>query len=327
MKKNIIIIIVLVIAVIAVLAYKSNHAPAPSTNIPGEVTVENISGCYVAMLSKDVYTLHITSQQGEVVSGTLAFKNFEKDSSNGTFSGTYKKGILLADYTFNSEGMQSVRQVIFKKIENGLVEGFGNVTTIGDREVFVDPSTVAYDSNATFIISTTCTSATTTPVSLTQTYKSSTYKFTLNYPALYTVDRSYTYQALGPGKDIHGVKFTIDPSLAKGTNLSTDSYISVESMPHRTSCSATSFVSDGTKATTITDNGVTYSFAKTGDAGAGNRYDETVYALPGTNSCLAVRYFIHYGVIENYPPTVKAFDKKALTDQFDQIRKTLILIK
>jgi hypothetical protein len=66
--------------------------------------------------------------------------------------------------------------------------------------------------------------------------------------------------------------------------------------------------------------------ASTTGAAAGNRYEETVYAIPGTNPCVAVRYFVHYGVIENYPPgTVRQFDKQALLDQFDRIRRTLVV--
>ncbi len=61
-------------------------------------------------------------------------------------------------------------------------------------------------------------------------------------------------------------------------------------------------------------------------AGAGNRYEETVYATPSMSSCVAVRYFIHYVAIENFPDdTVKAFDQEALLNQFDQIRRTLTI--
>jgi hypothetical protein len=75
----------------------------------------------------------------------------------------------------------------------------------------------------------------------------------------------------------------------------------------------------------MNDGEMLYSVASSTGAAAGNRYDETVYALPGTNPCIAVRYFIHYGVIENYPAgTVRAFDEAALRSEFDAIRRTLI---
>ncbi len=104
----------------------------------------SVEGCYVAHIEqKDVYTVHIVSQEGKAVSGNLSFKNYEKDSSSGTFVGTYENSILLADYTFNSEGMTSVMQVIFKKVDSGFVRGYGPVDTEGTR--FSDLSAIIYD--------------------------------------------------------------------------------------------------------------------------------------------------------------------------------------
>lgn len=171
---------------------------------------------------------------------------------------------------------------------------------------------------------------------LSQVYTNSSAGFSLRLPSLvksgtadgYKVDESYKYQELGPGKDIAGTKFTIPASLAAGTNLSTDSYISVEELPNTALCTADLFVEKGlgAKATTLTDNGVTYSMATTSGAGAGNRYNETVYAIPGTNPCMAVRYYIHYGAYANYDPkTTKQFDEDALKASFDQIRRTLVV--
>ena len=155
--------------------------------------------------------------------------------------------------------------------------------------------------------------------SLPQIYATSTMGFSLRLPSDFAVDESYTYQELGPDKDISGVKFTIPDSMATGTNLGADSYISVEQMPNVSNCDASLFLDPQNLATsTVTDNDVTYSVASSTGAGAGNRYEETVYALPGTNPCTAVRYFIHYGVIDNYPAgMVTEFDQQALTATFD----------
>jgi len=163
---------------------------------------------------------------------------------------------------------------------------------------------------------------------LPNTYLDSKIGFTLRYPEGYSVDSSYKYQALGPGKDINGVKFIIPQSLAAGTNLDgVDTGVSVEAIPNVLDCNAGLFLSnDKVKPQMITDNNVLYSFASAIDAGAGNRYEEQVWAFPGTNPCLAVRYFIHYGVIENYPKgSVSEFNRDALISQFDKIRHSLIL--
>lgn len=152
---------------------------------------------------------------------------------------------------------------------------------------------------------------------------------TIRYPALYTVKEDYTYQVFGPGKNISGVKFTIPSSMATGTNLSTDSYISVEHATSSTACTAGIFLDPTYKggSVTIVENGVTMSFASTTGAAAGNRYEESVYAFPGSSPCLAIRYFIHSGTIGNYPKEVKEFDKAALLKEFDAIRKTFIAVQ
>ena len=161
---------------------------------------------------------------------------------------------------------------------------------------------------------------------LTEVYENTAYGYAIHYPGDYAVDNHYVYTELGPGKFIEGVKFTIASSSAVGTNLGQDSYLSIERIATTSACAPSLFLDQAPPAQTITEQGVTYSVASTTGAGAGNRYEETVYALPATVPCLAVRYFIHYSVIENYPTgTVREFDKQALLQQFDAIRHTLLL--
>ncbi len=107
---------------------------------------DSIIGCYVAVISNDVYTLAIDSQEGEAVSGALEFKNYQKDSSKGLFVGTYKDNILLGDYRFQSEGMQSVMQVIFKKSGDNFIRGYGDLNTEGTR--FTNLNTITYDESS-----------------------------------------------------------------------------------------------------------------------------------------------------------------------------------
>lgn len=166
---------------------------------------------------------------------------------------------------------------------------------------------------------------------LPQAYANGEAGFSLRLPAGYTPDASYRYEELGPGREISGVKFTVATAVATGTNLGTDSYLSVEQIPRvappERECTAALFLNRAT-ARTVTDREMTYSVASTTGAAAGNRYEETVYALPGTNPCIAVRYYIHYGVFENYiPGLVREFDKEALLANFDAIRRTLRIVQ
>lgn len=160
-------------------------------------------------------------------------------------------------------------------------------------------------------------------VSLPQVYLDSTTGYSIRLPAGYAIDPAYQYQELGPNQFISGTKFTIPPAVASGTNLAIDSYVSVEELPDTPECAAPLFIEAATSSI-FTEGGTTYSLATSTGAGAGNRYEERVYALPGTNPCIAVRYFVHYGVLENYPEgAVRAFDRAALIKEFDTIRDTL----
>lgn len=148
MKTIFVIIIVVILGLIVYLQFGKPQSQVVVENTNQSTNEENIVGCYVATLAKDVYTININSQNNQSVEGTLTFDNFEKDSSSGTFGGTYIDGILLGEYSFQSEGMDSVMQVIFKKQGNDFVRGFGPVNATGDA--FVDVNDVTYDTSVVF---------------------------------------------------------------------------------------------------------------------------------------------------------------------------------
>jgi hypothetical protein len=146
MKKSKILLAVAILVIIGLCAWMSkNKETLPPTPAP---QTSSIKGCYVATLAKDVYTLKIGSQQGQSFDGSLSFKNFEKDSSSGTYKGTYKNDILLGDYSFSSEGMDSVMQVIFKKSGDDFIRGYGDLDETGTR--FANLQNISYDSKAVF---------------------------------------------------------------------------------------------------------------------------------------------------------------------------------
>ena len=157
-----------------------------------------------------------------------------------------------------------------------------------------------------------------------QTYASST--LSVKYPQGYTADDSYTYTQVNPKKPISGVRFTIPGAMATGTNLSTDSYVSVEWLPRAKNCTGDIYLAANVKPAEWIDNGVTYSVASSTGAGAGNFYEEWVYALSGSQPCTAVRYFLHSTNIGNYEPgAAQEFNHDALVADFDKIRQSLTL--
>lgn len=158
-------------------------------------------------------------------------------------------------------------------------------------------------------------------------FTSTTMGFSISHPKGWSVDPDYTYTGLGPDKTIGGVSFTIPAALAKGTNLSPDSHLSVETLAAAKKCTAAAFLPDGIEPPkTVEEDGTSWSVATMQDAGAGNFYDETVYAIPGTSPCIAVRYSIHSTNIANYDPgTIKEFDRDALVATFDEMRLSLVI--
>lgn len=150
-------LIILVIIILGIFAYRA-FTPSSSVEEPVDVieseeenldladtTTSSIIGCYVAGTENDIYTLRINSQEEEMVTGTLEFNNYQKDSSQGSFNGIFEDGILLGDYSFSSEGMDSVMEVIFKQRGEDFVRGYGEVTNEGTE--FVDTQDIEYEVN------------------------------------------------------------------------------------------------------------------------------------------------------------------------------------
>lgn len=100
--------------------------------------------CYQYAANKDTIRLRV-NRTDEQVSGTLLYSLYEKDRNQGTLTGTLKGDLLLADYTFQSEGMTSVRQVAFKLKGNGWVEGYGDVITKNDTVSFRNVDSLRFD--------------------------------------------------------------------------------------------------------------------------------------------------------------------------------------
>lgn len=160
-----------------------------------------------------------------------------------------------------------------------------------------------------------------------KTYSDLTLGYSVSYPHGWAVDDKYVYAGFGPDHPIRGVAFQIPQIMAKGTNLSDNlTNVSVESRKGPGPCDARRFIPEPTDTHDVTQFRRTWSVATQQDAGAGNFYDITVFAVKDSNPCIAVRYFIHTTNIGNYDPgTIKEFDRAALVHMFDLIRDTLVI--
>jgi hypothetical protein len=107
------------------------------------VTKTDVLACYHYIKNKDTIVLKTITVDG-FITGTLEYIFFEKDKNQGTILGQMKDGVLIADYTFMSEGVQSVRQVAFKRIGNTFVEGYGDIENKNGKDYFKNIDRLKY---------------------------------------------------------------------------------------------------------------------------------------------------------------------------------------
>jgi hypothetical protein len=128
-----------------------NEQPAQRTdeqaNTPASAAPSTPAGpqCYAYTAGKDTVRLILQTTQ-PTVAGQLIYSYFEKDRNRGTISGAMHGDTLLADYTFQSEGTTSVRQVAFVRRGSGFIEGYGDIAERNGKTVFEKPHALQFDS-------------------------------------------------------------------------------------------------------------------------------------------------------------------------------------
>lgn len=104
---------------------------------------QDLTGCYLRVLQRDTLIADLV-QQGELVTGSLRFDNYQKDGSSGTVSGRIDGDILRLVYRFQSEGMNSISEVFFRVTTDGLIHGIGDVGVKADSAYYSDPANIKY---------------------------------------------------------------------------------------------------------------------------------------------------------------------------------------
>ena len=122
---------------------KTETTKTDSQEVIAEKTIALDLGCYVFDDGKNIVSLEITENKEEI-KGNLTYALYEKDKNSGKFTGKFKDGILIADYTFQSEGKESIRQVAFKAEGDKLIEGYGELNDEGTA--FKDISNIQFTS-------------------------------------------------------------------------------------------------------------------------------------------------------------------------------------
>jgi hypothetical protein len=85
------------------------------------------------------------------VTGQLSYRYFEKDRNEGTIRGAMHGDTLRAEYTFQSEGVASVREVAFVRRGTGFVEGYGDVVERAGAMVFKQPHALQFAAAPTLL--------------------------------------------------------------------------------------------------------------------------------------------------------------------------------
>ncbi|MEO6328835.1 MAG: hypothetical protein ABIO55_07880 [Ginsengibacter sp.] len=112
-------------------------------------TLVLLPGCYTWAVKRDTAAMKLDIA-GNKVTGELRYNWYEKDRSVGTLKGIIKNDLIVAEYTFQSEGMTSVREVVFKIKDKSLVEGFGDYNTGSDTMRFKNAAQLKFQDDRVF---------------------------------------------------------------------------------------------------------------------------------------------------------------------------------
>lgn len=102
----------------------------------GEVAQIPAPSCYLYASDRDTVYLVLDPPVEGRVTGELRYDFYERDGNIGFIEGKLQGDTLIADYTFLSEGIISVREVGFLLGEDQVMEGYGDVEEVDGRMVF-----------------------------------------------------------------------------------------------------------------------------------------------------------------------------------------------
>ena len=99
--------------------------------------------CFQYADGKDTVRL-TTHIDGTSIAGSLDYSFYEKDKNRGTIDGEIRDNMIIAEYTFQSEGVTSKRQVVFKNTDEGWKEGYGEMKNVDGISTYVNIDSLDY---------------------------------------------------------------------------------------------------------------------------------------------------------------------------------------
>ena len=149
MKKFILPIVLATLSFAACQSESATQEDVDGVAVDTNLIKVGATSCYSFIKNKDTAKLTFMSTNG-MVTGELSYNLFEKDSNEGIIEGEMRGDTLLAEYTFNAEGKESVRQVAFLKKGNQLIEGFGDIEEKNGKTIFKNTSTLSFGNAVVF---------------------------------------------------------------------------------------------------------------------------------------------------------------------------------
>ena len=149
MKKLTYSLIALTSALLACQNNSSTETATDSTSTDSSIVSKSVQNCYQYIKDKDTANL-MTMTSGSVTTGKLDISLWEKDKNTGMIKGEMKGDTLIADYSFNSEGSGSVREVAFLKKGNQFLEGYGDTEEIDGKVKFKNRATLKFGEGIVF---------------------------------------------------------------------------------------------------------------------------------------------------------------------------------
>ena len=135
-----------IIALSLIVFASCNTEKKQESTTKTQVKTTQTETCYQHTKDSSTIKLNVTINDN-MITGNLTYDYYQKDKTKGTIKGQLKSDTLFADYTFMSEGVESVREVVFIRTANGWVEGYGEIDDKDGKVVFKNRNKITFDNN------------------------------------------------------------------------------------------------------------------------------------------------------------------------------------
>lgn len=109
-----------------------------------EHNLEDLEGIYEYQENRDTIRLALAVEKDSLV-GDLTYSLFEKDKNVGKFKGVLQDSLIVGEYQFMSEGIESTWEKVFGIVPSGLIEGFGDIIDENGRVKFANKNNLRFD--------------------------------------------------------------------------------------------------------------------------------------------------------------------------------------